>query len=135
MTVPGMLDERVRWYRRTGTVINGFPRPALAFDFECWGRVDMDNAAQTVPLSPQAHMEVRGNASCTVDQYITVPQGGVCVANGQLYWHRGDWVVRAQGVRKVMLERITPEEVTTVSLVEDASTLGGIQLVETPADV
>ena len=134
MTVPGMLDQRLRWYAPNATTINGFSRPSYVFVRETWGRVDTDNAQQVVPPSPQTALSVRGNASCTVNQYTEVPLGGVVVCDGTLYWVRGDWVVREQGIRRVALERVTPEQVATVPLVEDLSTLAGVQLVE-PSNV
>jgi hypothetical protein len=130
MTVPGMLDQRIRWYAPNGTTLNGFARPSYAFVRETWGRIDVDNAQQTIQPSPQSSSDVRGNASCTVNQYITVPQNGVCVCDGVLYWVRGDWVVRDQGVRRVGLERITPEQYESVPIVENLGTLEGVQLID-----
>jgi len=152
------MDQRVRLYRRVEAGADGFARPVYVFTAEYWGRIDDTADSQTVPLSPQAHVESRTTATATMADYVDVPRFGLMrigtVANGQghrhghggghggwpvddtlaspLYFVRGVHVVRQLRCVRVALEAITPTEFASFTLYEDEDVLDGVHLVETP---
>jgi len=129
---PGTLNQRVRVYRREDVGADGFARPVYAFVTERWGRIDDTASRQQVSLSPQAHVEARGDAVLTCAEDVAVdPFGVVRVAGSDvLYWVRGIVAQRQVRAQRVTLERVTPEQFAALEVYEGDEVLDGVHLIE-----
>lgn len=128
---PGTLDQRLRFYTKTDAGADGFARPVYVYTGEFWGRIDATADNQTVPLSPQAHVESRTTATATVADYVSVdPLGIVRVDNRDpLYFVRGVVLVRQLRCQRISLEAIDPTAFATFSVYENEDVLDGVHLV------
>lgn len=116
MTVaPGLLDRRLQVYERRDNGADGFVRPVMVLLGEWWGRIDAIADAQTVPLSPQSHVEARQTARATVADYVPTPATGAIRIDGtgDVYWVRGVVPLRAMRAKRLDLEWIDPTEAST----------------------
>lgn len=128
---PGTLNQRLRFYRKTDAGADGFTRPVYVYTGEFWGRIDATSDNQTVPLSPQSHVESRTSATATVADYVSIdPYGILRVDNaGPLYFVRGIVLVRQLRCQRITLEAIDPTASATFSVYEDEDVLDGVHLV------
>ncbi len=131
MTVaPGLLDRRLSFYERQDGGANGFQRPVYVKTGEFWGRIDDMADQQTVPLSPQAHIESRTTAAATVADYVDVSKFGVVrIGAGPLYYIRGVFQQRAIRCQRLALESVDPTAVSTFDVIEDVEVRDGTHLV------
>lgn len=137
MITPGLMDQRIRLYRRTDAGADGFARPVYVFTSEYWGRIDDTSDLQSVPLSPQAHVESRTTATATLADYVDVPRFGIIrIGTGEpLYFVRGVHVVRQLRCVRVALEAITPTEFASFTLYENENVLDGVHLLESTGPI
>lgn len=128
--VPGLLDRRIAIYERTDGGANGFQRPVYVLTGTYWGRIDDTADQQTVPLSPQAHIESRTTAAATVADYVPVPKFGVVrIGTGPLYFIRGVFQQRALRCQRIALEAIDPTDLATFDVFEEVEVQDGTHLV------
>lgn len=128
---PGLLDQRVRCYTRTEEGADGFARPVYVYSGEWWGRIDATSDRQTVPLSPQAHVEGRTDAVAFVADYVDVDPFGILRIDNldPLYFVRGVVLNRALRLKRVTLEAIDPTQYGQFTLYEDEEVVDGYHLV------
>ena len=130
MITPGLLDRRLTFYERQDGGADGFQRPVYVKTGEYWGRIDDTADQQTIPLSPQAHVESRTTAVATVADYVDVSKFGVVqIDAGPLYYVRGVFLQRALRCQRITLEAIDPNESATFAVYEDVEVLDGTHLV------
>ena len=110
--VPGRLDQRLAIYEQIDNGADGFARPVMVWRGEFWGRIDATADAQTVPLSPQSHVENRQTARAMVADYVDVPAFGALRVDGtgDVYWVRGVVPLRQLRAKRIDLEWINPTE-------------------------
>lgn len=134
MITPGLLDRRLTFYERQDGGADGFQRPVYVKTGEYWGRIDDTADQQTIPLSPQAHVESRTAAVATVADYVEVSKFGVVrIDAGPLYYVRGVFVQRALRCQRITLEAIDPTQVATFALYEGLEVQDGTHLVTNAA--
>lgn len=137
MTVaPGLLDRRLTFYEPRDGGGDGFVRTVYVETGTWWGRLDDTASNETVPLSPQNHIEGRITATATVADYVPVPLGGVVreAGNDMLYHVRGVVPRRALRRQDVAIEAIAPTDYGTYTLYDAVDVLDGIHLV-TPGTI
>lgn len=129
---PGLLDRRLRFYRREEVGADGFARAAYVFDVERWGRIDRTAARQAVPMAPQAHQEARADAVATIGEGVAVDPFGIVrdTQDAALYWVRGVVPVRQVRAIRITLEAVDPTAYETFALYESREALGGVHLIE-----
>lgn len=129
---PGLLDRRLRFYARAENGADGFARPVYLFTSERWGRVDRTAARQQVAFSPQAHVEIRGDAVAMVALDVVIDSFGIVkdTLDSALYFIRGVVPNRQLRVQVITLEAIDPTAYATFALFEGEETLDGVHLVE-----
>lgn len=135
MTVaPGLLDRRLIVYAQEDGGADGFARPVYVRTGEWWGRLDDTADTETVPLSPQNHVEYRTAASATVADYVPVPRFGVIRESGgeTLYAIRGVIQLRALRCQRITLEAIQPTDYGLYDLYDDTEVLDGVHLITGP---
>jgi hypothetical protein len=118
-------------YTREDGGADGFQRPVYVYAGEYWGRIDDTADAQTVPLSPQAHIEARTTAVAYLSEAAPVTAYGIVRVDNlpPLYFVRGIVKVRALRLQRVDLEAIDPTAFADFTLFEDADVLDGVHLV------
>lgn len=128
---PGLLDQRLRVYTREDAGADGFQRPVYVFAGEWWGRIDATADTQTVPLSPQAHVETRTAAVAYLADHIPITTTGILRVDNlpPLYFVRGIVKVRALRLQRVELEAIAPTAYAQFTLYEDEDVLDGVHVV------
>lgn len=128
---PGLLDQRLRLYRREDAGADGFQRPVYVYTATRWGRLDVTADTSTVPMAPQAHVEERAAATAFLATDSPVSAFGVIrVGYGPaLYYVRGIVQTRALQLQRVELEAIDPTRFAEFTLYEGESVLDGTHLV------
>jgi hypothetical protein len=129
---PGTADQRLRFYRRTETHLDGMSRPVYQFTAERWGRVDDTSQRASVSMSPQAHLEHRTDAVATIADNIAVDPNGLVKWGDALYFVRGVITVRQLRCQQLTLEAISPSEYAVFDLYDGEDVLDGLHLVDGP---
>ncbi len=127
----GLRDQALRLYARRDIGTDGYTKKAYVFTAWWWGRLEETRAA--VHASEQ-RLQMKLDAVAEFAHEAVVPDKGVLVdPDGTMWWIRGFNSNRLLRRMIVGLDRITEEQVTTVTLFEMSSNLVGVQVVDPSA--
>jgi hypothetical protein len=124
----GLRDQMLRLYARSNTGAPGKVRPTFTFSAQWWGRIDTVGSSER---GAQDKLQLKYDARAQFADECMVPPNGVLKdENGTMWWLRGITYVRTNRTILVALDRIDEEQVKTFVLIEGASVLDGVHLVD-----
>lgn len=124
----GLRDQMLRLYTRTDQGAQGNVRDVFTFSAAWWGRID---TLTSNVRNAQDKAELRYDAQAQFADECTVPAQGILKdEDGTIWWLRGVTAVRANRTILVGLDRIDEEQAATFVLIEGASVLDGVHLVD-----
>ena len=124
----GLRDQMLRLYTRTNQGTRGNVRDVFVFSNQWWGRIDTLTSSVR---NAQDKAQLKYDAQAQFADECSVPSQGVLKdQDGTMWWLRGVTRVRITQTILVGLDRIDEELVKTFVLIEGASTLDGVHLVD-----
>ncbi len=128
----GLRDQMLRLYTRTNQGRRGNVRPTFVFANQWWGRIDtMSSSVRNAQDKSQLRYDAQAQFA---DECTVPPQGILKDESGTIWWLRGITAVRANRTILVGLDRIDEELSKTFVLIEGASVLDGVHLVDPVAE-
>ena len=124
----GLRDQMLRLYARSNVGARGNVRPTFTFSAQWWGRIDTLSSSVR---AAQEKLQLKFDAQAQFADECVVPSNGILKdENGVIWWLRGVTAVRTTRVILVGLERIDEELSKTFVLLEGASVLDGVHLID-----
>lgn len=128
----GLRDQMLRLYARSNSnAAPGRVRPTFTFSAQWWGRLDVGSSNVH---EAQGKAQLKYDARAEFADECSVPANGVLKdEDGTMWWIRGITAVRTNRAILVGLDRIDEELVKTFTVIEGASVLDGVHLVDPAA--
>lgn len=123
----GMRDHRLKLYARVNKGSDGHVSPSFVLSVTRWGRLD---ERSSLSRDAQSRMQQQTDGVAQFSDEVTPPVDGIIVdQSGAAWWIRG--IVNARATRAVIVyvDRVKHDEVSTLTMVDAETPLGGVHVV------